>query len=165
MESELTYGVKGEVPDQEYLVPLGKAKVRRAGGHVSLVTWGKQVANVEAAADALARDGIEAEVVDLRSLRPLDQETLFASVVKTGHCVVVHEGYIYGGLGAEVVARIQEACFDWLQGPVLRVCNRDVNQPYAANLEKLVMPSPERIVEAARRCLGRTTRSDNALGA
>lgn len=163
LESELTYGLKAEVPDHEYLIPLGKAKIRRSGTDVTLVTWGKQVFNVETAAAQLAEQGISAEVIDLRSLRPLDQDTLFSSVARTGHCVVVQEGYPYAGVAAEIAARVQEACFDWLHAPVLRVCNRDVNQPYAANLEKLVLPSPPRIVAAVRRSLGQDVPRDNAL--
>lgn len=154
LESELTYSVKGEVPDEEYVIPLGKAAVKRPGQDITIVSWGKQVLNVLKAAGQLAKEGVDCEVVDLRSLRPLDHETLFASVAKTGRAVVVHEGTPFAGVGAEVVARVQEACFDLLEAPVLRVTNRDVPQPYAANLEKLVMPSPERIVEAVHRVLG-----------
>jgi pyruvate dehydrogenase E1 component beta subunit len=153
LESELTYGMKGEVPDDEYIVPLGKANVRRTGSDLSIITWGKQVMNAESAAATLAADGIEAEVIDLRSLRPLDQETLFASVAKTGRCLVVHEGHLFAGVGAEITARVQEACFDLLDAPVLRVANRDVNQPYASNLEKLVTPNAERIVAGAKRLM------------
>ncbi|MCB9777469.1 MAG: pyruvate dehydrogenase complex E1 component subunit beta [Alphaproteobacteria bacterium] len=163
LESELTYGVKGEVPDHEFLIPLGQAKIRREGTDVTLVTWGKQVMMVEAAAAQLAEQGISAEVIDLRSIRPLDQDTLFSSVAKTGHCVIVQEGYPFAGIAAELAARVQEACFDWLDAPVLRVCNRDVNQPYAPNLEKLVMPSPPRVIAAVHRVLGRDVAQDNAL--
>lgn len=154
LESELTYGVKGEVPEEEFLIPLGKAKVRRAGSDVTIVTWGKQVQNVEATVPRLVEAGIDPEVIDLRSLRPLDQETLFGSVAKTGRLVIVHEGYPYAGVGAEIAARVQEACFDHLEAPVLRVTNRDVNQPYATNLEQLVNPSPDRIAGAVNRVMG-----------
>ncbi|MCK6502330.1 pyruvate dehydrogenase complex E1 component subunit beta [Myxococcota bacterium] len=157
LESELTYGQKGEVPDHEFLVPLGRARVRRAGTDLTLVSWGKQAMQAEAAAERLAAEGVSVEVIDLRSLRPLDHETLFSSVCRTGRCVVLHEGYLFAGVGAEIAARVQEACFDWLQAPVLRVTSRDVNQPYASNLEKLVMPDTDRIVAAAHRALGRPT--------
>jgi len=154
LESELTYGVKGEVPDEEFLIPLGKAKVRRTGSDVTIVSWGKQVQNVEATVPQLVNAGIDPEVIDLRSLRPLDHETLFRSVAKTGRLVVVHEGYPYAGVGAEIAARVQEACFDHLEAPVLRVTHRDVNQPYATNLEQLVNPSPDRIAGAVNRVMG-----------
>jgi pyruvate dehydrogenase E1 component beta subunit len=122
---------------------------------VTLITWGKQLFNVQAAAETLAAQGVDAEIIDLRSLRPLDHETLFNSVVKTGRAVVVHEGFLYAGIGAEIAARIQEACFDVLQAPVLRVANRDVPQPYSTKLEQLVVPSPERIVQAVRQVMER----------
>ncbi len=154
LESELTYHLKSEVPDGEYVIPLGKANIRREGTDLTVVTWGKQVFAVEAAADALAKDGVSVEIIDLRSLRPLDHETLFTSVAKTGRCLVTHEGFLFSGVGAEIAARVQEACFDLLDAPVLRVANRDINQPYASNLEKLVMPSADRVVAAARKLLG-----------
>lgn len=154
LESELTYGVKGEVPDEEFIIPLGKANVRKTGTDVTIVTWGKQVMNVESTVPALTAAGIDAEVIDLRSIRPLDHETLFASVAKTGRCVVVHEGHLFAGVGAEIVARLQEACFDYLEAPVLRVTNRDVPQPYATVLEKAVMPNSDRIVAAVKKVMG-----------
>jgi len=155
LESELTYGQKGEVPDEEFLIPLGQAKVRRPGKDVTLVTWGKQVTTCEAAAAALEKEGVDVELIDLRSLRPLDHATLLGSVQKTGRCVVVHEGHLFAGVGAEIAARVQELCFDRLEAPVLRVTNRDVPQPYATNLEKLVVPNPDRVADAVRRTLGR----------
>ncbi|MCB9758654.1 MAG: pyruvate dehydrogenase complex E1 component subunit beta [Alphaproteobacteria bacterium] len=155
LESELTYGVKGEVPEEEYLIPLGVADVKAQGTDITLISWGKQIFNCQTAVAALAREGISVELVDLRSLRPLDHETIFRSVAKTGRCVVVQEGHVFAGVGAEIVARVQEHCFDHLDAPVLRITNRDVPQPYATNLEKLVMPSPERIIDAIRRTVGR----------
>ncbi|MBC8455122.1 MAG: pyruvate dehydrogenase complex E1 component subunit beta [Deltaproteobacteria bacterium] len=155
LESEMTYGVKGEVPDEEYVIPLGKADIKRQGDDVTIITWGKQVTNVQHVAEQLAPEGISAEIVDLRSLRPLDHEAIFNSVAKTGRAVIVHEGFLFAGVGAEITARIQEACFDILQAPVLRVANRDIPQPYATNLEKLVMPSPERIIGAVRQVMER----------
>lgn len=150
LESELTYGMRGEVPEGEHLVPLGLAEVKRPGTDVTLVTWGKQVFTALAAAEALASQGVSVEVLDLRSLRPLDHRTLFASVARTGRCVVLQEGHLFASVAAEVVARVQEACFDFLEAPVLRVQNRDVPQPYASNLEKLVMPDAQRVSEAVR---------------
>lgn len=155
LESELLYGMKGEVPDEEYLIPIGKADLKRDGHHLTLVTWGKAVHTCLKAAERLAAEGIEAQVLDLRSIRPLDHEALFAAVAKTHRMVVVQEGFPFAGVGAEIVARVQESCFDLLDAPVLRVTNRDVPQPYATNLEKLVIITPERVVEAARAVLGR----------
>jgi len=155
LESEMTYGVKGEVPEEEYLIPLGKADVKAVGSDVTLITWGKQVFNCQDAVAELAKQGVSAELIDLRSLRPLDHETLLASVAKTGRCVIVQEGHVFAGVGAEIATRIQEYCFDYLEAPVLRVTNRDVPQPYATNLEKLVVPSPERIIAAVNRTLGK----------
>ena len=150
MESEMMYGFKGEVPDEEFTIPLGVGDIKRDGSDVVLVTWNKQVHNCLAAAEALQKEGISAMVLDLRTIRPLDEKLLFESVAKTGRCVVVQEGYPFAGVGAEIAARVQEACFDALDAPVLRITNRDVPQPYATNLEKLVMPSVDRIVEAVR---------------
>jgi pyruvate dehydrogenase E1 component beta subunit len=154
LESELTYGVKGEVPDEEFIIPLGQANVRKAGRDLTIVTWGKQVVNVEQTLPRLADLGIDAEVIDLRSIRPLDHATLFGSVAKTGRCVIVHEGHLFAGVGAEIAARVQEACFDYLEAPVLRVTNRDVPHPYATVLEKAVNPNPDRIVAAVRKVMG-----------
>ncbi len=155
LEAELTYGLKGEVPEGEHLVPLGVADLKARGDDCTLVSWGKQVFTCLEAIERLRSEGIHCDLVDLRSLRPIDDATLFASVTRTGRCVVVHEGHLAAGFGAEVAARVQEACFDHLDAPVLRVANRDVPQPYATNLERLVMPSAERVVEAVHRVLGR----------
>ncbi len=151
MESELAYGVKGEVPDEEFLIPLGVADLKRAGSDVTLVSWNKAIFWCLEAAERLAAEhGISAEVLDLRTIRPLDEAALYAAAARTHRMVVVQEGYPFAGVGAEIAARVQEACFDELDAPVLRVTNRDINQPYATNLEKLVMPSVERIIDAAR---------------
>jgi len=150
MESELMYAFKGEVPDEEFTIPIGVADLKRDGTDVTLVTWNKQVHNCLAAAEALEQEGISAQVLDLRTIRPLDEERLFANVCKTGRCVVVQEGYPFAGVGAEISSRVSEACFDSLDAPVLRVTNRDIPQPYATNLEKLVLPSIDRICDAAR---------------
>lgn len=150
MESELYYGHKGEVPDEEYTTPIGVAAVKRVGTDVTIVTWNKAVNTSLLAADELAKAGISAEVIDLRTIRPLDEETIYQSVLKTHRLVVVQEGYPFAGVAAEIATRVQEACFDALDAPVLRVTNRDVNQPYNWNLEKLVLPSVDRIVAAVK---------------
>jgi pyruvate dehydrogenase E1 component beta subunit len=150
MESELSYGQKGEVPDEEFLIPIGKADIKRNGTDVTLVTWNKQVYACLAAADLLAKEGISAQVLDLRTIRPLDEVALFDAACTTHRMVVVQEGFPFAGVAAEICSRVQEACFDQLDAPVLRVTNRDVNMPYAPHLEKMVLPSVERIVEAAR---------------
>ena len=155
LESEMTYGMSSEVPDEEYTIPIGKARKRAEGSDVTLITWGKQVFNCQSAVAELNKAGVTVDFLDLRSLRPLDEEAIYGSVAKTGRCVIVHEGHLYAGVGAEIAARIQEACFDWLAAPILRVTNREIPQPYATNLEKLVMPNPQRIVDAVNRVLGR----------
>lgn len=149
LESEMTYGVKGEVPDEEYSTPIGKARIRQEGSDLTIITWGKQVFNVVNAAKQLESKGHSVEVIDLRSIRPLDHECIFNSVAKTGRCLVVHEGHMFAGVGAEIVSRVQQSCFEYLSAPILRVTNRDVPQPYATILEQEVMPNPSRIIEAA----------------
>lgn len=156
MESEMSYGDSGEVEDEEFSIPLGEAAVKREGTDVCLVTWNKQVTNCLNAAEALReRHGISAMVLDLRTIRPLDEAALYAAIAKTHRMVVVQEGYPFAGVGAEISARVQEACFDALDAPILRVTNRDINQPYATNLEQAVMPSIDRIIDAARTVCGR----------
>jgi len=150
MESELFYGHKGAVPDQEYLTPIGKGEVKREGSDLTIVTWNKAVYLCLDAANVLqTQHGISARVLDLRTIRPLDEELLFRCAAETHRMVVVQEGFPFAGVGAEVAARVQEACFDALDAPILRVTNRDIPSPYATNLEKLVMPSIERIVDSA----------------
>lgn len=155
MESELMYGFKGEVEDEEFLIPIGEAELKRDGTDVTLVTWNKQVHTCLAAAAELEKEGISAQVLDLRTIRPLDERRLFACVAKTHRVVVVQEGFPFAGVGAEIAARVQEACFDALDAPVLRVTNRDVPSPYATNLEKLVMPSVGRVIDAVRQVCSR----------
>lgn len=155
LESEMMYGMKGEVPEEEYVIPIGKADLKRDGKDLTLVAWGKAMLNTLKAAEELAKAGIEAQVLDLRSIRPLDHEALFACVAKTHRLVIVQEGYAFAGVAAEIACRVQESCFDLLDAPIVRVTNRDVPQPYATVLEKQVIITPERIVEAARQVLGR----------
>ncbi|MGB3445928.1 MAG: pyruvate dehydrogenase complex E1 component subunit beta [Xanthobacteraceae bacterium] len=151
LENEILYGHTGEVPKlEDFIVPIGKAKIARAGQHVTLIAWSNGMTYALKAADELAKDGIEAEVIDLRTLRPMDTETFVTSVQKTGRAVVVEEGWQQSGVGAEVAARLMEQAFDYLDAPVARVSGKDVPMPYAANLEKLALPSVAEVVEAAK---------------
>ena len=153
MESELTYGHKGEVPDEEYVTPIGKARIRNAGSDITLISWGKQVLTCQDVVAKLEAQGISVDFLDLRSLRPLDETAIYESVAKTGRCVVTHEGHLYAGVGAEIVSRVQQMCFSYLEAPVLRVTNRDVPQPYATILEQTVMPTEDRVLEACHQVL------------
>ncbi|MDQ0468418.1 pyruvate dehydrogenase complex E1 component subunit beta [Labrys wisconsinensis] len=151
LENEILYGHSNPVPRlDDFIVPIGKAKVARPGKDVTLVTWSIGMSYALKAAEALAAEGIEAEVIDLRTLRPLDTATIVASVQKTGRCVVVEEGWQQSGVGAEISARIMENAFDYLDAPVARVSGKDVPMPYAANLEKLALPSVADVVQAAK---------------
>jgi pyruvate dehydrogenase E1 component beta subunit len=151
LENEVLYGHSGEVPRlDDYVIPIGKARVVRKGQHVTIISWSNGMTYALKAADELAKEGIEAEVVDLRTLRPMDTETIVASVKKTGRAVCVEEGWQQSGVGAEVASRIMEHAFDYLDAPVARVSGKDVPMPYAANLEKLALPSVAEVVEAAK---------------
>jgi pyruvate dehydrogenase E1 component beta subunit len=151
LEHEMLYGQEFDVPElDDWVVPIGKAKVRRAGKDVTISTHSRMVGFALQAAEELAKDGIEAEVIDLRTLRPLDHATVVESVRKTNRLVTVEEGWGPMGVGAEVAARVVEEAFDWLDAPPARVCQEDVPLPYAANLEALSLPSVERIVKAAK---------------
>jgi pyruvate dehydrogenase E1 component beta subunit len=155
MENEILYNLKGEVPDEEYHIPLGLGDVKRQGKDVTLVAWSRSVVTSMAAAKALADEGIEAEVVDPRTLRPLDDDFIFESVRKTGRCVVVEEGWRMAGFGAEIADRVQRECFDALDAPIVRVTAADVPMPYAKVLEKAYLPQPERVIEAVHQVLYR----------
>jgi len=150
IENEINYGDIGEVPDGEYIIPLGKADIKRAGTDVTIVAHSRMVGFALAAAEELAKQGIDAEVVDPRTIRPLDENTILASVAKTNRAVVVEEGWRFCGIGAEISARIMERGFDDLDAPVVRVTGKDVPMAYAANLEALTLPSVADIVEAVR---------------
>jgi pyruvate dehydrogenase E1 component beta subunit len=151
LENEMLYGHSGEVPKlDDYVIPIGKARIVRSGGHVTIVSWSNGMTYALKAADELAKEGIEAEVIDLRTLRPMDTDTIVASVKKTGRAVTVEEGWQQNGVGAEIAARIMEHAFDYLDAPVTRVSGKDVPMPYAANLEKLALPSVAEVVEAAK---------------
>ena len=153
LEGEMLYNTKGEVPDGEYLTPIGKADVKRAGSDVTLVCHSKTVALTLKAAEQLAEQNVSAEVLDLRSLRPMDEAAVLESVTKTNRCVVVEEGWPHAGIGAQVVDIIQRDAFDQLDAPVLRVTQADIPMPYNKQLERLAKPSPEKVVAAARRVL------------
>ncbi len=151
LEHEMLYGHEFDVPEvEDWLVPIGKARVRRAGTDVTLCTHSRMVGYALEAAEALAGEGIEAEVIDLRTLRPLDHATVVASVKKTNRLVTIEEGWGPMGVGAEVAMRVVEEAFDWLDAPPARVHQEDVPMPYAANLEALSLPSVEKIVKAAK---------------
>src|ERR1700691_2250265 len=151
LENEMLYGHSGEVPKvDDYVIPIGKARIVRSGGHVTMVSWSNGMSYALKAAEELAKEGIEADVIDLRTLRPMDTETLVASVKKTGRAVTVEEGWQQNGVGGEIAARIMEHAFDYLDAPVARVSGKDVPMPYAANLEKLALPSVAEVVEAAK---------------
>ncbi len=151
LEHEMMYGVEFDVPEgDDWIVPIGKAKVRREGTGVTITAHSRMVGLALKAAEELAAEGIEAEVIDLRTIRPLDHETIVASVKKTNRLVTVEEGWGPMGVGAEIIARVTELAFDYLDAPPLRVCQEDVPLPYAAALEALSLPSVAKIVKAAK---------------
>jgi pyruvate dehydrogenase E1 component beta subunit len=151
LENEILYGQSFPVPKlDDYVVPIGRAKVTREGSDVTLVAWSMGMSYALKAAEELAKENISAEVIDLRTLRPMDTETIIASVKKTGRVVTVEEGWQQSGIGAEIAARIMEQAFDYLDAPVARVAAKDVPLPYAANLEKLALPSVAEVIAAAK---------------
>ena len=151
LEHELVYGESFAVPnDPEFLVPIGKARIARPGDQVTIVAFSRMVKLALQAAEELQKEGVSAEIIDLRSLRPFDIETVVASVRKTNRIVSVEEGWPFAGIGSEIAALMMEQCFDWLDAPVKRVTGKDVPLPYAANLEKLAVPQVEDIVAAAK---------------
>jgi pyruvate dehydrogenase E1 component subunit beta len=151
LEHELVYGETFAVPDDpEFVVPIGRARIARAGEHVTITAFSRMVKLAMQAAEELEKAGISAEIIDLRTLRPFDVETVVASVKKTNRIVAVEEGWPFAGIGSELAAIMMEECFDWLDAPVKRVAGKDVPLPYAANLERLAVPQVEDIVAAAR---------------
>jgi pyruvate dehydrogenase E1 component beta subunit len=151
LENEILYGQSFPVPKlDDYVLPIGKAKVVRPGNHVTIVAWSMGMTYALKAADELAKKHIMAEVVDLRTLKPMDTATIVESVKKTGRLVTVEEGWRQSGVGAEIAARVMEDAFDYLDAPVTRVTGKDVPMPYAANLEKLALPSVAEVVDAAK---------------
>jgi pyruvate dehydrogenase E1 component beta subunit len=157
MESETLYSFKGDVPDNQDIIPFGRATIPRTGDDVTIVAYSRMTHVALEAAALLAKDGVEAEVIDLRSLRPLDEDTIVRSVQKTHRCVVVHEGWPYGGVGAEVCDRVQRLAFDSLDAPVLRVATLDVPMPYNATLEQHCIPQAARVIAAVKRVVARNS--------
>lgn len=153
IENATVYQQKGEVPDGDYTVPIGKSKVQREGRHVTLVAYSKMVPYSMQAADILAKEGIEVEIVDLRSLRPLDMGPVIDSFKKTNRAVIAEEGWRSFGVGSEVAARIYEEAFDYVDAPIQRVAQKEVPLPYNARLEQLALPQVEDIVKAVREVL------------
>ena len=153
LEGEMLYNTKGEVPDGEYLIPIGKADLKREGGDCSIITNGKMVLVAMQVADQLAKDGIHVDVVDLRTVRPMDVEAIAESVKKTNRAVVLEEGWEVAGIGAQVVDYIQRDCFDFLDAPVVRVHQADVPMPYAKNLEKAAKPDAAKTIAAVRKVM------------
>jgi pyruvate dehydrogenase E1 component beta subunit len=151
LEHESLYGVKGEVPDGDHLVPLGQARLAREGKDVTLISYSKCVYDTMSAAEALENEGIDAEVIDLRTLNPLDLKSVVESVKKTGKAIIVYEGWRTGGAGAEIAAQIYEAAFDSLDAPIERIATLDTPIPYNARLEHAALPSAADIVKAAER--------------
>jgi pyruvate dehydrogenase E1 component beta subunit len=152
LENEILYGQTFDCPvDEDFILPIGRAKVEREGEHVTILAFSIMVGVALQAAETLAADGISAEVINLRSLRPLDTEAIVASVKKTSRVVTVEEGWPFAGIGAELAMQVIEHCFDWLDAPPVRVAGLDVPLPYAANLEKLALPQPGWVVDAVRK--------------
>jgi pyruvate dehydrogenase E1 component beta subunit len=149
-EGETLYGSKGEVPDGEYTIPLGVADIKREGTDVTIIAWSKMVNVALHAAERLAAEGISCEVVDPRTLRPLDEAPILDSVRRTNRCIIVEEGWPYAGLGAQVAYMIHSEAFADLDAPIARVTGADVPMPYAKNLEHMAMPSPERVIDAVK---------------
>lgn len=148
MESEVMYGDKGEVPEEEYIIPIGKAKIRREGSDVTLVSYNKVIKTIDAAAEELAKKGIEAEVIDLRTIRPLDHDTLVQSLKKTNRMVVVEEAHPFGSISTEITYRMQHLAFDYMDAPIKRVTGKDVPVSYAANLVDAFMPNVNDVIQA-----------------
>lgn len=153
LESELAYGQKMEVPTEEYLVPLGKAHVSKEGKDVTLISHSRMVTLCKEAADELAKEGVSVEVIDLRTIRPLDVETIVRSIRKTHRAVLVEEGHFFSGIAAEVGFTIIENCFDDLDAPLVRVCQSDTPMPYSRVLEKETMPTVPKIISAVKQTL------------
>lgn len=154
LESELSYGDKMEIPEEEYLVPIGLARVAREGTAITLISHSRMVTLCLKAAEEMAKEGIEVEVIDLRSIRPLDLDTIAQSIEKTHRAVLVEEGHFFAGITAEVGFEIMERCFDELDAPIARVCQRDTPMPYSKVLEQETMPTVPRIIEAIKKTLG-----------
>jgi pyruvate dehydrogenase E1 component beta subunit len=156
LENEILYGQTSDVPRlDDFVLPIGKARIARAGNHVTIVSWSIGMSYALKAAAELANEDIHCEVIDLRTIRPMDIETVVRSVIKTGRCVTVEEGWPQSGVGAEIAARVMTEAFDYLDAPVVRVTGKDVPMPYAANLEKLALPNVGDVIAAAKAVLYR----------
>ncbi len=150
MESEYSYSDLGEVPEEEYLIPIGKARIAREGKDVTIVSYNKMMKVAEAAAAELAKEGIEAEVIDLRTIRPMDYDTLIESVKKTNRMVFVEEGWPFGSVATEAAYYIQRVAFDYLDAPVTRICGADTPLPYSGVLVEEFLPNPAKVISAVK---------------
>jgi len=155
IEGEELYSTKGDVPDGDYTIPIGRAEIKRDGTDVTVIAWSKMLLLALRAAEQLARDGISAEVIDLRTLKPVDYDTLVGSVRKTGRAVIVEEGWEFCGLGAQIATDLYRRAFDAFDAPVERVTGYDVPMPYAKHLEQQALPTAERVIEAVKKTLYR----------
>jgi len=153
LEGEMLYNTKGEVPDEEYLISIGVADMKREGDHCSIITYGKMALVAMQAADQLAKEGIRVDVIDLRTVRPIDLEAIRTSVLKTNRAVVLEEGWEIAGMGAQIVDLIQRECFDYLDAPVVRVHQADVPMPYAKNLERAAKPDAAKTIAAVKKVM------------
>ncbi|GAB5410954.1 MAG: pyruvate dehydrogenase complex E1 component subunit beta [Chlamydiales bacterium] len=153
LENELDYGMKMDIPEEEYLVPIGKAKIVKEGADITLVSYSRMMVACLAAAEEMEKRGVSVEVIDLRTVKPPDIPTILGSVKKTNHCVLVEEGHLFAGVAAELGFQIQEHCFDYLDAPLKRVCQRETPLPYAKGLEAATIPNKERIVQAIEETL------------
>jgi pyruvate dehydrogenase E1 component beta subunit len=156
LENELNYSAKGEVPDGDYIVPIGKGDIKRAGDAVTIIAWSRMMNLAHQAADELAKQGVNVELLDPRTLKPLDMPLIAASVKKTGRVVVVEEGHFFCGLGSQIADSIYTNLFDYLDSPIVRVAQSENPMPYAANLESATMPSVAKIIQAVNQVTYRT---------
>lgn len=154
LENELEYGMKMEIPKKEYLVEIGKAKVVREGNDVTLVSYSRMFNICKAVAEEMGRKGIRIELVDLRTIKPLDLATIAESVRKTNRCILVEEGHQFAGICAEIGFQIQQHCFDFLDAPIVRICQKETPMPYAKNLERETLPTKEKIIRAIEEIIG-----------
>ncbi len=153
LESELMYGIKGEIPEGEYTIPIGAGDIKREGKNVTIIAWTKMVKVALDAAEELAKEGIEAEVIDPRTLRPLDEPLIINSVKKTNRCVIVEDSWPFASVGTEIAHRIYTHAFDYLDAPVEKINGADIPMPYAENLEHEAMPSSKKVIDAVKRVL------------
>jgi len=151
LENEILYGRTFDVPDiEDFVLPIGKAKIHRTGSDATIVSFAIGMTYAIEAAEQLAKEGIDCEIIDLRTIRPLDMETILISVRKTGRLVCVEEGFPQSSVGSHIASQVMQQAFDWLDAPVITVCGKDVPMPYAANLEKLALPTVEEVIEAVK---------------